>query len=98
MANEIGNEKDIETIDRYIQELSKIFKSNFNNIFAIVQKLYELHFSKLLHERETARRSYNAPTNAIAVREREVLDRILESGKIVPFDMLFQIVIHFNLT
>ena len=33
MANEIGNEKDIETIDRYIQELSKRFKSNFNNIF-----------------------------------------------------------------
>ena len=36
----------------------------------------------MLHERETARRSYNAPTNALALREREVLDRIIESGKI----------------
>ena len=37
---------------------------------------------KLLHERATANRSYNAPTIARALKERAVLDKIVGKGKL----------------
>ena len=87
VANEIGNENDIEMIDRYIK-IIYVTVINFQ-MFIILLELFSKKnnyiFRKLLHQKETARRSYNAPTNAIALKERDILDSIIESGKISFF-------------
>lgn len=83
-ANETGNEEEIRAVDRYLQNLTKFVPCFYLVICLFIHVYYVdtyfIYCSKLLHEHTTAQRSYNAPTTKRALRERQVLDSLLQGG------------------